>query len=73
MESYKKEIAVLHEKNIQSAVNEKTASLKAHLETIKQDNIRLHQEAKSNKTNYVKIIAAFLLALIIGFILAKLV
>lgn len=72
MESYKKEIAVLHEKNIQSAVNEKTASLKAHLETMKQDNIRLNQEVKSNKTDYVKIITAFILALIIGFILAKL-
>ncbi len=73
MESYKKEIAVLHEKNTESAINEKTASLMANLETLKQDNIRLNQEAKHNKTDYVKIIIAFLVALIIGFILAKLV
>ncbi|WP_276875295.1 exodeoxyribonuclease VII large subunit [Chryseobacterium joostei] len=71
MESYKKEIAVLHEKNIQSAINEKTASLQANLEILRQDNIRLNQEAQNNKTNYVKIITAFILALIIGFVLAK--
>ncbi|OBW39409.1 hypothetical protein AB670_04256 [Chryseobacterium sp. MOF25P] len=73
MESYKKEIAVLHEKNVQSAINEKTASLKVNLETLRQDNIRLNQEVKNNKTDYAKIITAFILALIIGFILAKLV
>ena len=71
MESYKKEIAVLHEKNVQSAINEKTASLKANLETLTQDNIRLNQEVQSSKTNYLKIIIAFVLALLIGYILAK--
>ncbi|MEG1592500.1 MAG: exodeoxyribonuclease VII large subunit [Chryseobacterium sp.] len=73
MESYKKEIIVLHEKNVQSAINEKIASLKVNLETLHQVNIRLNQEAKNNKTDYAKIITAFILALIIGFILAKLV
>lgn len=73
MESYKKEIAVMHEKNMQSIINEKTAFLKAHLENVEQDNIRLNLEVKSNQTNYVKIITVFILALIIGFILAKLV
>ncbi|MCX8530900.1 exodeoxyribonuclease VII large subunit [Chryseobacterium luquanense] len=72
MDSYKKEIAALHEKNMQSAINEKTASMKARLETMTQDNIRLNQEVQSNKTDYVKIIIAFILALIIGFVLAKL-
>jgi exodeoxyribonuclease VII large subunit len=71
MESYKKEIAILHEKNMQSAINEKTASLRANLETLKQDNIRLNLEVKSNKTDYVKVITAFILAVIIGFIMAK--
>jgi len=71
MESYKKEIAVLHEKNVQSAINEKTASLKANLETLTQDNIRLNQEVESNKTDYVKIVIAFVLAVVIGFVLAK--
>lgn len=73
MESYKKEIAVLHEKNVQSAINESTASLKVNLETLKQENVRLTQEVQGGNTDYMKIIIAFVLALVIGFILAKLV
>lgn len=42
MDSYKKEIAALHEKNMQSAINEKIASMKVRLETLSQDNIRLN-------------------------------
>ena len=71
MDSYKKEIAALHEKNMQSAINEKTASMKVRLETLNQDNIRLNQELQSSKTDYIRIIIAFILALFIGFILAK--
>lgn len=71
MDSYKKEIAALHEKNMQSAINEKTASMKVRLETLNQDNMRLNQELQSSKTDYVKIIIAFILALLIGFVLAK--
>ncbi|SMP12534.1 MULTISPECIES: exodeoxyribonuclease VII large subunit [Chryseobacterium] len=73
MENYKKEIAVLHEKNVQSAINEKTASLRILLENVRQDNVRLNQEVHRNKINYGKIIIVFLIALIIGFFLAKLV
>jgi len=61
----------LHERNMQSAINEKTASMKVRLETLNQDNIRLNQELQSSKTDYIKIIIAFILALFIGFILAK--
>ncbi|WP_404986108.1 exodeoxyribonuclease VII large subunit [Chryseobacterium sp. M5] len=71
MDSYKKEIAALHERNMQSAINEKTASMKVRLETLNQDNIRLNQELQSSKTDYIKIILAFILALFIGFVLAK--
>ena len=71
MDSYKKEIAALHEKNMQSAINEKTASMKVRLETLNQDNMRLNQELQSSKTDYMKIIIAFILALFIGFVLAK--
>lgn len=71
MESYKKEISALHEKNLQSAINEKTASMNAQLETLNKDNIRLNKELQSSKTNYVKIIYAVILALAIGFVLAK--
>jgi hypothetical protein len=61
----------LHERNMQSAINEKTAAMKVQLETLNQDNVRLNQELQSSKTDYVKIIFAFILALIIGFILTK--
>lgn len=71
MDSYKKEITALHERNMQSAINEKTASMKVRLETLNQDNIRLSQELQSSKTDYIKIILAFILALFIGFVLAK--
>ena len=71
MESYKKEIAVLQEKNVQSAINESTASLKVNLETLEKENVRLNQEVQSRKTDHTKIIIAFLVALVIGFILAK--
>lgn len=71
MDSYKKEITALHERNMQSAINEKTASMKVRLETLNQDNMRLNQELQSSKTDYMKIIIAFILALFIGFILAK--
>ncbi|KFC19639.1 hypothetical protein [Chryseobacterium sp. FH1] len=54
MESYKKEIAVLHEKNVQSSINEKTSSLQVNLETLKQENFRLNQEVQNSKTDYVK-------------------
>lgn len=71
LESYKKEMHTLHERNMQSAINEKTAAMKVRLETLNQDNVRLNQELQSSKTDYVKIIFAFILALVIGFVLAK--
>lgn len=71
MENYKKEMAVLYEKNVQSSINERTASLNTTVETLRQENARLNQEVHSSKNDYIKIIMAFLLALVIGFILAK--
>lgn len=73
MKSYKKEIAVLHEKNVQSAINESTASFKVDMETLKQENVRLNRQAQDSKTDFMKIIIAFVLAFLIGFVLAKLV
>jgi len=71
MESYKKEIAVLHEKNIQFAINEKTSALQINLETLKQDNVRLSKELENRKTDYTKIIIVFIVAFIIGLAIAK--
>lgn len=72
MESYQKEISALHEKNIQSAINEKTASLKAGLDSLQKENSRLNEEILQSKTDYAKIIIAAIVALIIGFVLAQL-
>lgn len=71
LNNYKKEIESLHEKNLQSAINEKTASLKANLETVKQDNIRLKGEVEKGKFNYTTIFITFIVAVLIGIVLAK--
>ncbi|MCP1297934.1 hypothetical protein NK356_01940 [Chryseobacterium sp. S0630] len=71
IENYNKELAALHEKNLQAAINEKTASLKAGMESLQQENTRLNIEIKNSKTDYMKIAMAAIAALIIGFILAK--
>ncbi|MDR6462745.1 hypothetical protein EGI15_03185 [Chryseobacterium cucumeris] len=72
MESYKKELNVLHEKNLQSVINEKTASLKVAVESLQQENVRLNTEVKNSKTDYIKIVIAAVIALVTGFLLAKL-
>lgn len=72
MESYKKEIAAMYEKNLRSAINEETSSLKVNLEMMKQENGRLNQKLEYSVTDYAKIITAFILALIMGFVMAKL-
>lgn len=71
MELSKKEIALLHEKNIQSAVNEKTALLSAGLNTVKNENAKLIKELSDHKTDYTKLIIASIIALIVGFITAS--
>ena len=71
MEVYKKEIASLHEKNLTSAVNEKTAQISASLENLKLENAKLNSELSSKKNNYFLIIIVVIIALIFGFIIAK--
>lgn len=70
LDHYKKEMTSLHEKNMQSAINEKTASLQAHLEAVRQDNVRL-KEQQQGKGNYTVILMAAIIALLVGFVLAK--
>ncbi|MGO4708928.1 exodeoxyribonuclease VII large subunit [Chryseobacterium sp. 2TAF14] len=72
LENYKKDIIALHEKNLHSAVNEKTAALHAKLESLQNDNKRLSIETEQSRNNYIKVIIAAILALIVGFVLAKL-
>jgi exodeoxyribonuclease VII large subunit len=71
MDSYKKEITILYEKNIQSAINEKTATLKAGMESLQKENLRLNTEAERSKNDFTKVIIAAIMALIVGFVLAK--
>ena len=63
MDSYKREIAVLREKNVQSAINEKTA-----LKVIWKHSVRLTQQVESNKADYIKIVSAFVVVMTIGFV-----
>ncbi|MDR6515878.1 exodeoxyribonuclease VII large subunit [Chryseobacterium camelliae] len=71
MEAGRKEIAALYEKNMQSAISEKTASLQAGLDVLKQDNERMQKQLEEPKTDYIKLLIAAVIALIMGFVLAK--
>lgn len=71
MEHYKKEITLLHEKNMQAAVNEKTATLKARLDSFQQENSKLHEQLSDNSPNYTKQVLFLIIALIAGIIIAK--
>ncbi|MFZ4929142.1 exodeoxyribonuclease VII large subunit [Chryseobacterium sp. Mn2064] len=70
MDNYKKEISALYEKNLQSVINEKTASLKAGMESLHKENSRLTTEVQQSKGDYSKIIIAVIISLIVGFVLA---
>lgn len=72
MDNYKKEISVLYEKNLQSVINEKTASLKAGMESLQKENSRLTTEVQQSKGDYSKVIIAVIISLIVGFVLATL-
>ncbi len=71
MESYKKEMHTLNERNMQSAINEKTISLKVGMESLQKENIKLTAEIERSKNNLTKVIIAAIVALAIGFVLAK--
>ncbi|MCP1301486.1 hypothetical protein NK356_20100 [Chryseobacterium sp. S0630] len=72
MDNYKKEISALYEKNLQSVINEKTASLKAGMESLQKENSRLTTEVQQSKGDHFKIIIAVIISLIVGFVLATL-
>lgn len=73
MDIHKKEIASLYEKNLLSAINEKTAALQAGLEASKLENAQLDKRLQEQKTDYVKIIMAAVIALVLGYIIAKMI
>lgn len=72
MDNYKKEISALYKNNLQSVINEKTASLKAGMESLQKENSRLTTEVQQSKGDYSKIIIAVIISLIVGFVLTTL-
>ncbi len=61
----------LHERNMQSAINEKTISLKVGMESLQKENLKLSAEIERSKNNYTKVVIAAIVAIVIGFALAK--
>ena len=53
MEKYKNQIAILHEKNVQSAVNERTAVLSATTKSLETENQQLRKMNKAKNSNAV--------------------
>ncbi|KEY20327.1 exodeoxyribonuclease VII large subunit [Kaistella antarctica] len=72
MENYKKEIATLHDKNIQSAVNEQTAQLSANLSNSAQEIDELKLNLKNKGVNYLYIVLAVVMGLLIGLMINRL-
>ena len=72
MDDNKKEIAALHEKNLQSAVNEKTAELSAKLSTVVKELESAKSQPPEQKINIFYLIIALVFGLLLGFIFFKL-
>lgn len=72
IEDSKKEIAELHEKNLQSAVNEKTAQLAAKLSTVEKELESTKNEKNKQNINWGVIVLALILGLVLGFIFFRL-
>ena len=71
MEEYKNQIAILHEKNVQSAVNERTAVLSATTKSLETENQQLRKMNKA-KNSKIYILFAFLIGALLSYILITL-
>lgn len=72
MEDNKNEISALHEKNLQSAVNEKTAELSAKLSTVAKELESAKSQPEEQKINVTYLIIALIFGLFLGFIFFRL-
>ena len=72
MEDNKKEIAALHEKNLQSTVNEKTAELSARLSTVAKELESAKSQPAEQEINVIYLIIALVFGLLLGFIFFRL-
>lgn len=68
MEEYKNEIAILHEKNIQSAVNERTAELSATAKSMETE-IQQLRKTNSSQNSKIYILLAFLIGALLSYFL----
>ena len=72
MAKYKSDIAALHEKNLKSAIQSETASLKARADSLNSEIVRLQTELSKKKNNTLLLIILLIIGIVIGIIIGKL-
>ena len=72
MAKYKSDIAALHEKNLKSAIQSETASLKARADSLNSEIVRLQTELSKKKNNTLLLIILLIIGIVIGIIVGKL-
>lgn len=72
MEDFKKEMSALHERNTQSAINERTAHLRAELSNKEKELQTAISEHNKQKFNITYFLLAIFIGLILGFIFFRL-
>ena len=72
MDNYKKEISILHDKNMQSTVDAQTAKLRANLNNASTEITELRATLAKNKFNIIHFIIAVLLGALLGYFIFRL-
>ncbi|WP_312820435.1 exodeoxyribonuclease VII large subunit [Kaistella carnis] len=69
MTKHKTEVAVLHEKNLQSSIHSATAALTAKIELATEEKKRLQEQLSKKRSNLLVYIILLIVGIIIGFII----
>ena len=72
MDNYKKEISILHDKNMQSTVDAQTAKLRANLNNASTEITELRATLAKKKFNIIHFIIAVLLGALLGYFIFRL-
>ena len=72
LSKFKIELSALHEKNLKSAIQSETASLKARADSLNSENVRLQTELSNKKNNTLLLIILLIIVIVIGIIIGKL-
>lgn len=72
LSKFKIELSALHEKNLKSAIQSETASLKARADSLNSENVRLQTELSNKKNNTLLLIILLIIGIVIGIIIGKL-